>query len=177
LDKEDITPTEYKNKFEKIVVKSCLCVGLAASALTVNEIDHKNSDKVSVCPGPNMAYFSKISSLSEMTDHIYGRGNVITRNDRPNMFIKEINLYLDYLKNKIDDARDSMNKKQEKYLLTFSKNMAEGINYYDNLFDGLKHKFEDTKQDILADLEVSKNILRNLHLEIENLTLQLAVVK
>ena len=159
------------------MVQSSLCVGLSASALTVNEIDHKNSDKVSVCPGPNMAYFSKISSLSEMTDHIYGRGNVITRNDRPNMFIKEINLYLDYLKNKIDDARDSMNKKQEKYLLTFSRNMAEGINYYDNLFDGLKHKFEDTKQGILIDLEVSKNVLRNLHLEIENLTLQLAVVK
>jgi len=177
LDNEDLTPEDYNTKLEKIIVKSCLCVGLSASALTVNEIDHTNSDKVSICPGPNMAYFSKISSLSEMTDHIYGRGNVITRTDRPNMFIKEINLYLDYLKNKIDDAKDSMNKKQEKYLLTFSKNMEEGIGYYNNLFDGLKHKFEDTKQGILNDLEASKTILQNLHLEIENLRLQVTVAK
>ena len=169
LDNEDLSPEEYNSKFEKIVVKSCLCVGLAASALTVNDIDHKNSDKVSICPGPNMAYFSKISSLSEMTDHIYGRANVMTRNDRPNMFIKELNLYLDYLKTKIDETKDSMNKKQEKYLLTFSKNMEEGIDYYHNLFNSLKHKFEDTKQGMLSDLETSRIVLQNLHLEIEKL--------
>ncbi len=177
LNNENLSPDEYKTKFEKIIVKACLCVGLSASALTVNKIEHENSDKVSICPGPNMAYFSKIISLKEMTDHIYGRANVIARTDRPNMFIKELNLYLDYLKNKIDETKDSMNKKQEKYLLTFSKNMEEGINYYHNLFNDIKHKFEDTKQVILQDLEVSKNVLQNLHLEIENLTLQMAVVK
>jgi len=175
LNNEDLSAEEYNNKFEKIVVKSCLCVGLAASALTVNKIDHKNSDKISVCPGPNMAYFSKISSLAEMTDHIYGRANVMTRDDRPNMFIKELNLYLDYLKNKIDEAKDSMNKKQEKYLLTFSKNMEEGIDYYHNLFHDVKHKFVDTKQGILNDLETSKNVLQNLHLEIENLLVPVAI--
>ena len=177
LDHENLAPEDYKTKFEKIVVKSCLCVGLSASALTVNKIEHENSDKVSICPGPNMAYFSKIVSLNEMTDHIYGRANVIARTDRPNMFIKELNLYLDYLKNRIDESKDSMNKKQEKYLLAFSKNMEEGINYYHNLFNDIKHKFEDTKQVILHDLDTSKIILQNLHLEIENLTLQLAVVK
>lgn len=177
LENEDLSPEEYKTKFEKVIVKSCLCVGLAASALTVNKVEHKRSDKVSICPGPNMAYFSKISSLSEMINHIYGRESVITRTDRPNMFIKELYLYLDYLKSRIDDSRDAMNKKQEKYLLTYSKNMEEGINYYHNLFDGLKYKFEDTKQGILNDLEASKNILQNLHLEIEQLTMQMAVAK
>ncbi len=177
LSNENLAPEEYKTKFEKIIVKSCLCVGLSASALTVNNIEHENSDKVSICPGPNMAYFSKIISLKEMTDHIYGRANVIARTDRPNMFIKELNLYLDYLKNKIDETKDSMNKKQEKYLLTFFKNMEDGINYYDNLFDGLKHKFEDTKKSILHDLDTSRSILQNLHLEIENLTLQMVVAK
>ena len=177
LDNESLSPKEYKTKFEKVIVKSCLCVGLAASALTVNKVEHKRSDKVSICPGPNMAYFSKISSLSEMINHIYGRENVISRTDRPNMFIKELYLYLDYLKSRIDDSRDAMTKKQEKYLLTYSKNMEEGINYYHTLFDGLKYKFEDTKQGILNDLEASKNILQNLHLEIEQLTMQMAVAK
>jgi hypothetical protein len=175
LNNEDLSAEEYKNKFEKIVVKSCLCVGLAASALTVNKIDHKNSDKISICPGPNMAYFSKISSLTEMTDHIYGRANVMTRDDRPNMFIKELNLYLDYLKNKIDETKDSMNKKQEKYLLTFLKNMEDGIDYYHNLFNDVKHKFVDTKQSILKDLEIGKNVLRNLHLEVESLLVPVAI--
>ena len=35
-----------------------------------------------------------------MVDHIYGRSNIITRTDRPNMFIKELNLYIDYLRKK-----------------------------------------------------------------------------
>ena len=169
LDSEDLSAEEYKSKLDKITVKSCLCVGLSAPALTVNKIEHKYSDKVSICPGPNMAYFSKKSSLKEMIDHIYGRGNVMSRNDRPNMFIKEMDLYLDYLNTKIEEARDAMTKKQEKYLTTFAMNLKEGINYYNNLFSTLKNTFENTKSDILYELNMNREILENLQLEIENL--------
>ena len=51
---------------------------------------------VSVCPGPNIAYFTESLSLHSMVDHIYGRKNVIQRSDRPMMFIKELQLYVDY---------------------------------------------------------------------------------
>ncbi|MCK5678991.1 MAG: hypothetical protein KAH72_11025, partial [Flavobacteriaceae bacterium] len=174
LDKEGVTPDEYKTKFEKIIDKSCICVGLGTSALLINKVDTK-TEGVSVCPGPNMAYFSKKISLKEMVDHIYGRSNIITRTDRPNMFIKELNLYIDYLKSKIEETSTVINNKQERYLTTFSKNLEEGINYYESLFDNMKELFEDTKSSILNELNTSKNALQLLNLKIENLSFNMAI--
>ena len=177
LEKEVISKDDFKSRFDKIVEKSCLCVGLATSALLVNNLDTKGKDGVSVCPGPNMAYFSKVMNLKEITDHIYGRANVISRIDRPNMFVKELTLYLDYLKNKIDETTSSMNKKQEKYLLNFSKNLDEGISYYQNIFDGAKDIFTDTKENILTELESSKESLKNLQYKIDILTGKLVLTQ
>ncbi len=162
---------EHKLKYDSIIEKSCLCVGLRTSALLANNLDRDGeSDGVSVCPGPNTAYFSKMSSLKEMIDHIYGRTNIISRTDRPNMFTKELNIYIDFLKDKFDEATHSMTAKQEKYLLTFTDNLKEGISYYQNLFSGLKDKFEDTKTEILNDLSRSNVALHLLRLEIENVS-------
>ena len=172
LDKEGLFNGKYQVKFDKIVDKACICVGLGTSALQVNDLSTKvEGDGVSVCPGPNMAYFSKIMNLKELTDHIYGRINVITRTDRPNMFIKELNIYIDYLNNKIDEARDSMSVKQEKYLTTFASNLNDGIDYYHELFDEVKHKYADTKSSIQNELAASRKALSLLSFEIERLTL------
>ena len=173
LGKESLPPKEYRIKYDKIVEKSCICVGLGTSALLVNNLDTKTEgDGVSICPGPNMAYFSKIMSLKEITDHIYGRSNMITRLDRPNMFIKELRIYIDFIKNKIKKMRISMTDKQEKYLLTFVKKLNEGISYYYRLFTDLKGVFEDAKSGILNDLDASKKTLHLLNLEIENLSIK-----
>lgn len=172
LDNEEISPDERQNKYEKIVDKSCICVGIGTTALLVNNLDTKvGGVGVSVCPGPNMAYFSKIMSLKDITDHIYGRANMITRTDRPHMFIKELKIYIDFIKNKIEETRDSMTNKQQQYLLTFVQNLKEGINYYHRLFDDLKDVFEDTKSNILNDLGISKKILLLLNSDIENLSI------
>lgn len=170
LKTEHLSKEEYKNRFQKIIEKSCLCVGLSTPAMINNKIETKGKDGVSVCPGPNMAYFSKLMKLKEITDHIYGRANLLSRSDRPNMFVKELDLYLDYLKNKIDETSSSLNKKQEKYLLNFSKNLDEGISYYQNIFESTKDKFKDAKENILAELNSSKESLKNLQYKIEQLT-------
>ena len=106
-----------------------------------------------------------------MVDHIYGRGNVITRTDRPHMFIKELGIYLDYLKNRIEESRESMNKKQEKYLLTFTHNLNEGITYYQQLFGNLKGQFEDVKVAVLAELTQGLRTLECFKRDIEALSL------
>ena len=163
---------EYKKKFEVIVEKTCICVGLGTSALLVNDLNTKTEDPgVSVCPGPNMAYFSKIMSLKEMVDHIYGRINVIARNDRPNMFINEINIYIDYLKNKIEETKETMTAKQEKYFLKFSDNLNEGIQYYQKLFSEFKDSFEETKTNIFNELENCKEKLDFLNTDIQKIAL------
>ncbi len=170
LDKKSLSSKEYQIKYRKIIEKACTCVGLGTSALLAYNLDTKvEGEGVSICPGPNMAYYSKVMSLKDITDHIYGRDNVITRTDRPNIFIKELHIYIDFLKNKLDEAQTSMSKKQEKYLLTFTKNMKEGVSYYHNLFRGLKYTFADAKSIVLKELEISENTLHLISLEIEQL--------
>lgn len=171
LDKEKLSPDEYVKKYEKIVDKSCICVGLGTSALLVNKLDNKTEGNgVSICPGPNMAYFSKKMSLKEIINHIYFRSNNITRTDRPNMFIKELKIYIDFLKNKLEETKVTMTIKQERYFLTFVNNLKEGTNYYSGLFNSLKDKFEDTKSNILSDLDACKKTIHLLNLEIKNLS-------
>lgn len=178
LDKEGLSLHEYKNKFDKIIDKSCICTGLGTSSLLVYDLDTKiEGNGVSICPGPNLAYFSKIMSLKEITDHIYGKSNIITRTDRPNMFINELKIYIDFLKNKIEDAKVSVTNKQAKYLSDFVSNLKEGIDYYYSLFIDLKDKFEDTKSNILNDLATSEKTLHFLNLEIKKLSLTMAIVQ
>jgi hypothetical protein len=166
LKNENLSSEEYKIRYNQIVEKSCTCVGLGTSALLANNLDTKVEGKgVSICPGPNMAYFSKEMSMSELIDHIYGRTNVINRTDRPNMFMKELNIYVDYLKNKLDETKGVMTAKQKKYFENFSKNMKEGINYYQGLFSEIKDKFDDKKSAILEELEAYKNTIINLKIK------------
>lgn len=169
LDTENLTDEAYRLRYEKIVEKSCICVGLGTSALLNYDLDTKlEGPGVSVCPGPNMAYFSKTLSLNEMVDHIYGRGNVISRTDRPHMFIKELGLYIDYLRGLIDDPGEELNDKRHNYLLTFSNNLKEGIAYYKELFSSDDFNSHETQPLVMEHLQIHAARLNDLHLEIEN---------
>lgn len=169
LDAMDLEENEYSKRFQSIVEKACICVGLGTSALVVNNLDTKTEGPgISICPGPNMAYFNKKMSLKEICDHIYGRANVITRKDRPNLFIKELSLYLDYLKNQIEKISHPSTPRQLKSLGDFAKNLDLGILYYDNLFKSLKNTFSEIKNELFKELEKSKKELSLLALQIEN---------
>ena len=170
LENDAVSPDDYKEKFDKIINKSCICVGLGTSVMLESDIDTKVEGLgVSVCPGPNIAYFSKMMSLKEMIDHIYGRANMIERIDRPSMFIKELNLYVDYLEILLEMSKASMTETQEKYLSAFVKNLNDGIRYYDGLFADVKGMFADIKSSISSDLDASKKALQLLKLDIEKL--------
>jgi hypothetical protein len=160
LKKETLNPGDFDKEFEAIVVKSCICKGLGTAALVVNKIDFKEEGYgVSICPGPNMAYFSETVSLNEMVDHIYGRTNIIKRNDRPNMFIKEIMLYIDYLQKKIADAPKPASTKQSDYFIQFKNNLSEGISYYKELYKTQKIRLVNAKTNFLKELSILKDKL------------------
>jgi hypothetical protein len=163
LDAKVLSVEAHKNEFNKITDKSCTCVGLGTSALLKYNIETKSEGKgVSVCPGPNMAYFSKEMSLVEMTHHIYGKSNIISRTDRPHMFIKELSIYIDYLKDKIEESKGAMTIKQEKYLNTFVKNLNTGIEYYHNLFCSQISSFKELKENLLNELKENSENLKQL---------------
>ncbi len=135
LEEQKPEKEAYQQQYEAIVEKSCICVGLGTAALVVNELDTKTEGAgVSVCPGPNMAYFSEVASLKEMADHIYGRINLIKRKDRPFFFLKELSMYVTYFRKKAAELTDETTPKQLKYLEDFRENLNKGIEYYQDLF-------------------------------------------
>ena len=169
LEQQSLTIEKHKEAYDKIVVKSCICVGLGTSALLNNDLNTKvEGIGVSVCPGPNMAYFSNIKSLSDMTAHIYGKLDMVNHN-RPNMFVKELNIYIDYLKAKYDEMSTSIDTKNLKYLTKFSNNLQGGISYYQKLFTDKKNSFITSKERMLADFEKSLKTLFQLNSKIEHL--------
>lgn len=132
----NLNENDYQVAAAKVVEKDCLCEGLSVSALLRNEIepDHKLT-AVTICPGPNIAYFSGVFTLKEMVDHIYGRTNLLNKEYRPHMFVNELQLYVDYFKKMVQETVRPITVKQEKTLIHFKNNLLEGIDYYKNLVD------------------------------------------
>ena len=136
LQSLNLPEPEYKRKLNDVLGKECLCVGLSnAAAISYQQTFIKKLNAVTICPGPNIANFSKVVSLQTMTDHIYGRKNIITQINRPHMFIAELHLYIDFLKEQLDEdiLQPAQFSKKKKYYASFFQNMRDGIAYYRQL--------------------------------------------
>jgi hypothetical protein len=159
LKEQNLSEMEYEKILGKITDKACLCNGLTASSLMANGLDTKmEGTAVSICPGPNLAYFSSTYSLKKMVDHIYGRTNVMERTDRPNLFVKELGMYIEYLGGKIEETLKPISDKQKKHFDTFQENLHKGVDYYKELFQKYKTQLEDStsKNNLMQDLENMK---------------------
>ena len=155
-----ISEQAYTKAYTSITEKSCLCVGLANPSLLEFGIPVKGQNQgVVVCPGPNMAYFSKEVSLKEMMYHIYGTKNIENHENRPNMFVKELELYLTYLTNQINDTLE-ITAQQIKKWETFKTNLTNGISYYKALFTDASTFASFAK--ITADMAIFENKLQQL---------------
>lgn len=144
---ENVNSSEHS----AITEKACLCVGLAnASHLELGIPIKGQSQGVVVCPGPNMAYFNKEVSLKDMMQHIYGLKTIENHSERPNMFIKELQLYIENLGQQISSAVND-SPQQLKKLKAFKNNLLEGIAYYKSLFASTLF-FKENKEKILNEL-------------------------
>ncbi len=154
--KDSVSADTFDKMKFNITEKACLCVGLANASYLENEIKIKGqSQGVIVCPGPNMAYFDKEVSLSEMVKHIYGNANVMTDVNRPNLFVKELKMYIDYLRNEISESTADLTAGQIKKWNAFKNNMLEGIGFYQTLFATSSY-FENSINAIQDQLEFYK---------------------
>lgn len=135
LEAQGLSTDELQKQSKLILDKECLCLGLsnAATSSCITKPILKSASGVTICPGPNIAYFSKVVSLKTMTDHIYGRTNILEEGYRPNMFLKELQLYVNYLKEQVEDNEGSTDPKKLKFLRGFYNTMIDGIAYYRQL--------------------------------------------
>jgi len=165
LNDGDATGEVLQMQINKVTEKECLCTGLCNAAFLKNGITppHKAS-AVSICPGPNLAYFSGTFSLRDMIDHIYGRKNILNQVHRPNMFINELNLYVDYLEKEISNSVGIITGKQVKYLHKFKDNLVSGMEYYKTLADKMIRETEQFRNNFIEELHTINQYVSNLRL-------------
>lgn len=161
IESLELPKHEKKKQVDKILEKECICIGLSNSAaINYNVPFVKKLNSVSICPGPNIANFSKVVSLETMVDHIYGRANIITNPQRCHVFIAELKLYIKYFKEKLEEINDLDNdSKSKKYFKKFYQNLKEGICYYEQL----AKQIEDEKWEFLVDLSAAERNLESLN--------------
>ncbi len=137
LQSQDLSASEYEEKKAQVLGKDCLCVGLSnAASLKYDELFLKNMKAVNVCPGPNIVNFTEIVSLQKMVDHIYGRTDLVTNKERSHMFIAEIKIYIQYLRNEIRKGKGDTNiPKRKAYYKTYINNMLDAVAYYRSLVE------------------------------------------
>jgi len=129
----NLSQEEYHQQEALITAKACICHELGNGILIENQIITPDNP-VAVCPGPNLAFFSRVFSLKELIDHIYGRVSVLNNQPRMNLFLKELSLNIEHLQQYLDGLFSHMDPKQKKYAETFCQNLFDGISYYHELF-------------------------------------------
>jgi hypothetical protein len=87
-----------------------------------------------------------------MADHIYGRLNLLNDTYRPHMFIKELELYINYLKNLIKNLLEPATPKEANYFANFKENLFSGIEYYKGLIPEMKEESEKIVSSFKTDL-------------------------
>jgi hypothetical protein len=156
LEKRALPEKTAERLKELILAKACLCVDLAANMTKKLGLDPEGTPAITA--GPNIVNFSRIATLSEMVSHIYGRINLITRKNRPHVFLREIEIYFDFLKKEIEDASLNIAQKGEKYFAEFQANLLSGIEYYKGIADEFLTK---EKNDFLLSLENLRRDIQN----------------
>jgi len=154
ISKEPLPDAELSATRENIIAKSCICHDLGGGATINSGIDLNAT--TAICCGPNIVNFSKIATLEEMVGHIYGRLSLLRNSNRPHMFIKELELYVDYFRQEIKKSRNKVSTYFQDYL----KNLLSGIEYYKKLARELK----------IEEQERFLNDLAKFHAEILKLT-------
>lgn len=156
-------PADLHEQIDAVTEKLCLCDGLSTAALIKNKlVKPRENSAVAICPGPNLAWFSGIYSLDDMVGHIYGKVDLLAQNLRPNMFVNELNLYVDYLKKDIERHATALNDKKAKYFTKFRANLLEGINYYKQLIPEITNQTVSYRQEMMAQLEAIEARLSHL---------------
>ncbi|MGD9153697.1 MAG: hypothetical protein PVG30_08635 [Gammaproteobacteria bacterium] len=169
--KSGLAKFQLKKLTERILAKACICHDLAAAATKKYGIDLKA--KIAVCPGPNIINFSKVVTLEEMINHIYGRCSLPINIDRQHMFLKELAIYLDFFKNELKDSLLELASCSQKKLQSIKENLLNGIEYYRNfaqeLFDEQRDNFIKDLNSLYTKLINQAKIFQNFRLVVSDL--------
>jgi hypothetical protein len=161
LAKSDLPTEQLEALKEDLLSKACICHELGGGVLIKNSIDTKIAP--AICPGPNIINFKKLVTLKKMVDHIYGRCSLLVNNERPHVFIREIQLQVNHLFNEIKDASVGLPARSQQKLIEVKANINQGIEYYQKL---AKETLAEQQEGFLSALRDLQNKIDSISLDI-----------
>lgn len=161
LADEDISEAQRASITQTVLSRACVCHELGGGMITIHNIQPAVASLI--CPGPNIADFSRTASLDEMVGHIYGRESIVTDTDVPHTFIRELGIYVEYLHNQIRLFSLNLCDHTVDYFQEFKDNLLSGVQYYADLARKGVADLTDTEK-FTANLE-------SLRIEIEGILL------
>lgn len=147
LSQADLPEPRAAAMRRKVLEKSCLCNDLGGGAGINFHTDPKATP--AVCCGPNIRNFHRLFSLEEMVQHIYGRLSLMMNGQRPHVFIEEMRLNLEYLREQIKEYTLEISNRPQSFFVAFKEALLEGIEYYRDLTG---HFIAEQRQRFLEDL-------------------------
>jgi hypothetical protein len=151
IEQEGYTPEQLEVVREDVMAKTCLCRDLAGGAEGKNAI--KNRSHTSICTGPNIVNFSKLATLREMVDHISGRSQLISSPGRPHVFLREAELYIEFVQGELDRFVLGLSSRKPSYFDEFKENLIEGLDYYTSTADRVEPGFLERLAELRAGAE------------------------
>ncbi len=127
---------EYARQVERLQAPACICVDLCGSYLvSIAEAagragDEERAPPPAICPGPNIVNFQSRFSLEDMVGHIYGRHDILTKKDRPHVFLREIELYLQVFDEDSQAVGTSLQGRTPGQLRKMLDGLEEGLSFY-----------------------------------------------
>jgi hypothetical protein len=152
LAEQGLSTEQLASATESVLNKSCICHDLAGGTILKYKITATATP--AICCGPNIVNFKKLATLEEMVAHIYGRLSLITSTERPHMFIKELMLYVDYLREEKRKFSLKLSPRTPEYFQKFRGNLIAGIEYYRRLACEF---IEEQRSRFLEDLKALQN--------------------
>ncbi len=155
LAEENLSEEQLAFTRQSVLAKSCLCHDLAGGVALNYNFDAKAAP--AICCGPNIVNFSKLASLEEMVGHIYGRLCLLANSERPNMFVQELRLYVEHLRQEIKRFSIGLSRRPQGYFATFQENLLAGVDYYRGLakqfIDDQRGRFLEELESLQAEIE------------------------
>jgi len=142
INQSALSPEEKQLAISKTYLKSCICDHLGNGVLIELGILPLGRGPQAICPGPNLAWLNREYSLDEMIDHIYGRIDSLMPPERPHMFAKEIEMYVDYFEKTLKYQNPAQVKELEA-MEAFYQNMLKGFAVCEKIAQSKPYKGEN----------------------------------
>jgi len=160
IEASDLSEMQKAHVREEVLAKSCICHDLAGGATLKYGI--VKEAHTAICPSMNIAHFKMLATLEEMVGHIYGRLALFTDPDRPHMFIRELSLYVEHLREELVRFADGFSGRKLSYYAEFKSNLIEGVNYYQDRFLDFVAEHQDRFR---SDLHRLRNQIEQIQVE------------